>query len=176
MTERTLPTATDERVIKPVGELKAGDWIAPGHMIGGGSDTSVVLLAYTFQQRGMDWVLLAYRQIGMDYPEIEYLPADTKMALAAIYEIPEDAMASGREIDNGDASAVVPVGVDGHAEFTGRATVPEQDCGWMTPSGPCHLVRDHPLFPFGPREDSGHISQASTEANRARLAELEGGE
>lgn len=29
-----------------------------------------------------------------------------------------------RAVDNGDASAEVPVGVDGHAEFTGRASVP----------------------------------------------------
>jgi hypothetical protein len=75
-------------------------------------------------------------------------------------------------IDHGDAATPVPATVDGHPEFTGRATVPDPGrCGWMTPSGPCALVLDHPLFPLGPREDSGHISQASADANRARLAE-----
>jgi hypothetical protein len=74
------------------------------------------------------------------------------------------------------ASLPVPAGVDGHGEggAAGRAVTAQADefvaCGWMTPSGPCHLVRGHPLFPFGPVMDSGHISEASAAENRAFLA------
>jgi hypothetical protein len=111
---------------------------------------------------------------------VDRYDGNLRVTMANADEIPEDPNASGRELDEPTA-VELPPGVFGEHEGApaGRAVAAQAgadefvECGWMTPSGPCHLVRDHPLFPFGPREDSGHISEASAAENSARIAARE---
>ncbi len=107
-----VPTPTDNRETRRADELKPGDWIRPGYLIGTKYLTKVEFVR-PYPCDGAAKVLLVSWDPLYEYPEADHLGADDTVVMALPDEIPEDPNASGRDISEPDGTPQAPDGVDG---------------------------------------------------------------
>jgi hypothetical protein len=107
----TVSTPVVEREEKTAGELKRGEWVGLWW-------PSKVLCAERYSERSKERVAVLVHDPHYLRPELFFFDADFRVSMAALEEIPEDPMASGRDI-TGDEPIEMPAGVDGYAQ-TGR--------------------------------------------------------
>ncbi len=107
-----VPTPTDNRETRRADELRPGDWIRPGYLIGADYSTKVEFVRPYRDNRHARVLVIAWDPLYA-YPEIvQYDAADT-VVMALPGEIPEDPFASGRDISEPDETPQAPDGVDG---------------------------------------------------------------
>jgi len=135
----TIATPTDNRETKRAGQLVPGDWIIPGYLIGARSPAEVMYtLPYWDGPDRRPMVMVIARDPLFDRPDHIDHDAAAPIVLALPDEVPEDPMASGRDITEPDETPQVPDGVYGPLSGTRAAHTFDGDQECINETGPCN--------------------------------------